>query len=95
LECVEIQQAFAGKHWSELSQETLIRENYALAFLTPEAFRFYLPAYLSNVVREFDKSDALRFFLTWDAKSIAKSVKKIEKICQNINQVLVRLDLLG
>jgi hypothetical protein len=59
LECVDIQQAFAGKHWSELSQETLIRESSALAFLTPEAFRFYLPAYLSNVVREFDESDAL------------------------------------
>jgi hypothetical protein len=40
LECVDIQQAFAGKHWSELSQETLIRESSALAFLTPEAFRF-------------------------------------------------------
>jgi len=59
LECVEIQQTFAGKHWSELSQETLIRESSALAFLTPEAFRFYLPAYLSNVVRDFDESDAL------------------------------------
>jgi len=59
LECVDIQQAFAGKHWSELSQETLIIESSALAFLTPEAFRFYLPAYLSNVVREFDESDAL------------------------------------
>ncbi len=34
-----------------------------------------------------------RFFLTWYAKSIAKSVKEIEKICQNINQVLVRLDI--
>jgi hypothetical protein len=59
LECVEIQQAFAGKHWSELSQETLVRENSALSFLTPEAFRFYLPAYLSIVVREFEKTDIL------------------------------------
>jgi len=34
-----------------------------------------------------------RFFLTWYAKSIAKSVKLIEQICQNINQALVRLDI--
>jgi len=34
-----------------------------------------------------------RFFLTWYAKSIAKSVKLIEQICQNVNQALVRLDL--
>ena len=51
LECVDIQQAFVGKHWSELSQETLIKENSALSFLTPVAFRFYLPAYLSIVIR--------------------------------------------
>src|SRR4028119_1774443 len=31
------------------------------------------------------------FFVTYYAKSIAKSVKSIEQICQNANQVLVRL----
>ena len=59
LECVDIQQAFVGKHWSELSQETLIKENSALSFLTPVAFRFYLPAYLSIVIREFEETDIL------------------------------------
>jgi methyltransferase-like protein len=59
LECVDIQQAFVGKHWSELSQETLIKENSALSFLTNEAFRFYLPAYLSIVVRKFEETDIL------------------------------------
>ena len=34
-----------------------------------------------------------RFFLTYYAKSIAKVVKSIEQICQNVNQVLVRLDI--
>ena len=33
------------------------------------------------------------FFLTYYAKSIAKVVKSIEQICQNVNQVLVRLDI--
>ena len=53
LECVDIQQAFVGKHWSELSQETLIKENSALSFLTPVAFRFYLPAYLFDLFAFF------------------------------------------
>jgi putative transposase len=48
------------------------------------------PSYLS----QSDKEE-IKFFLTWYSKSIAKSVKEIEKICQNINQVLVRLDLQG
>ena len=33
------------------------------------------------------------FFVTYYAKSIVKSVKSIEQICQNANQVLVRLDI--
>jgi hypothetical protein len=33
------------------------------------------------------------FFLTYYAKSIAKVVKSIKQICQNVNQVLVRLDI--
>lgn len=89
LECVDIQQAFAGKHWSELSQETLIRESSALAFLTPEAFRFYLPAYLSNVVREFDESDALPessvYYLTLPVE--ADSLINLSCIQQQPNEI--------
>lgn len=50
LECVEIQNIFANKHWNELTLETLLAQNSALAFMTPQAFRFYLPAYLSIVI---------------------------------------------
>ena len=34
-----------------------------------------------------------RFFLTYYAKSIAKSVKISEKLFKNVKQVLVRLDI--
>ena len=33
------------------------------------------------------------FFLTYYAKSIAKAVKLIEQICQNVNGVFVMLDI--
>lgn len=59
LECVKIQKELEGKHWSEVSPETLVRENSALCFMTPSAFRFYLPAYLSQVVQDFQNSDVL------------------------------------
>ncbi len=68
LECVEIQQTFVGKHWTELTLETLLEQKSALGFLTPEAFQFYLPAYLSIVIQEFDEVDVLPdntvFYLT-------------------------------
>ena len=40
-----------------------------------------------------DAANKIWFFLTYYAKSIAKVVKSIEQICQNVNQVLVRLDI--
>lgn len=93
LECVEIQQAFAGKHWSELSQETLVRENSALSFLTPEAFRFYLPAYLSIVVREFEKTDILPEvtvqYLTLPVE--ADDLNKLSYIQQESNETKLEL----
>ncbi len=39
-------EAFKGKHWREVSLETLISNRDHLSFFTPEAFRFYLPAFL-------------------------------------------------
>jgi hypothetical protein len=43
--------AFAGKHWQELSVEFLTTHLDALYDFTPEAFCFYLPAYLLAAVR--------------------------------------------
>jgi uncharacterized protein DUF6714 len=37
---------FAGKRWADLDAETVERQYDALSFLTPEAFRYYLPAYM-------------------------------------------------
>jgi hypothetical protein len=45
-ECWETQQRFRRKHWNELSVDKLFGHSGALALLTPEAFQFYLPAYL-------------------------------------------------
>ncbi len=59
LECMEVQQAFQGKHWCEVTDEVLLRQNAGLFFMTPAAFRFYLPAYLLFVVQAFDQSDVL------------------------------------
>lgn len=93
LECLEIQQAFVAKHWSELTLETLVRENSALSFLTPEAFRFYLPAYLSIVIQEFEKTDVLPEvtvqYLTLPVE--ADDLSKLNYLQQESNEI--QLDL--
>jgi hypothetical protein len=52
LESSMLRDRFKGKHWSTLSLKTLMDERSGLPLLTPEAFRFFLPAYLHvSVVR--------------------------------------------
>ena len=46
LECNQIKAAFKGRHWKEIPLELLRYHSEALFFFTPEAYRFYLPAYL-------------------------------------------------
>jgi hypothetical protein len=41
---------FRGRHWREVPLENLARYSATLCFLTPEAYRFYLPAYLRTVI---------------------------------------------
>jgi hypothetical protein len=37
---------FKGRHWTEISPEELSSERFAIFYFTPEAFRFFLPAYM-------------------------------------------------
>jgi len=49
--------AFKGKHWREISPETL-RYHYDDFFLmTSVAYRFYLPAYMRFTVLEYEEAD--------------------------------------
>lgn len=43
-EAPELAAAVRGKHWKDLSLETIARHHQAIPHLTPAAFRFYLPA---------------------------------------------------
>jgi hypothetical protein len=42
---------FRGKHWKDLTLGDLARYSATLSFLSPEAYRFYLPAYLLALIR--------------------------------------------
>ncbi|MGB7520529.1 MAG: DUF6714 family protein, partial [Spirulinaceae cyanobacterium] len=59
LECLDIEQAFQGKHWKDVPSETIIYQNSALTFFSVEAFRFYLPAYLCVAIEHYYPSDVI------------------------------------
>lgn len=59
LESSNLRKRFLGKHWSTLPLETLMDERSALPLLTPEAFRFFLPAYLHASVVHPDEVDVI------------------------------------
>jgi hypothetical protein len=42
---------FKGNHWKKIPPEILVKHVYDLPLFSPEAFRFYLPAYLLASLR--------------------------------------------
>ena len=46
LECTEVREAFRGRHWRDVTDETLAVHSAALHFMTLEAQAYYLPAFL-------------------------------------------------
>jgi hypothetical protein len=56
-----IEDYFSGKHWTEITLDGLRRdypgpEDACLSFMSPRAFRFYLPAFLSMAVQYRDQA---------------------------------------
>jgi hypothetical protein len=54
LESKEIQAAFAGKRWQDLPLPVLRHHHQSLAFLTPQGFRYFLPAYLLACIDDYE-----------------------------------------
>ncbi len=54
-----VQEDFWGKHWKDLSLDLIIRHRDKIPSLTPEAFRFYLPAFMNAVLFHYDEVDTL------------------------------------
>ncbi len=61
-ECVGLHQDFAEKKWNEVNEE-IIEKNYDnLPLFSPEAFHYFLPAYLLYTLENFE-SDVAEFTL--------------------------------
>lgn len=59
LQCPEIISALKGRHWRDLSRGTLDQLKSALFFLSPEGYRFYLPAFMIYSIEDFYAADVI------------------------------------
>jgi hypothetical protein len=67
LEATQVSNFLKGRRWQDLGVEELALNHESLFFMTPEAIRYYIPAFLIASVRHYDDSDkipgTLLFFL--------------------------------
>jgi hypothetical protein len=59
LECNQVKEKFRGRHWRSLLLKDLEFEADSLAFFTPEAFRFFLPAYIRVSLLNYEEADII------------------------------------
>lgn len=53
----DIFRLFGGRHWSEVPHQELLKKEEALSFFEPEAFCFYLPAFLIATLHDPEEAD--------------------------------------
>jgi hypothetical protein len=57
LECIQVAEAFRGRHWPDVSVDQLLNQPDSLFFFTPEAYRYYLPAFMIAAVQSYVDMD--------------------------------------
>ena|SRR5438034_7183815 len=58
-ECERTQNALKGLYWRDLSFEILDHQREALTFMSPEGFRFYLPAFMIFSIMDYYRADLI------------------------------------
>jgi len=61
LESNQIADVFRGKKWNEILLDDLRRHHKAVFFFTPEAYRYYLPAYLRATLQHYKRAGTIPF----------------------------------
>lgn len=58
-ESMEVQNAFCGKHWRDITPRLLFDHRQCIVLFTPEAWRFYLPGYMICSIQHYDEVDTV------------------------------------
>lgn len=80
----EILEAFQGKHWKELSPEVLFKQSDNLGALSPEAFRFYLPACMIGALLHHEETDRLLQNVFYDFTPPPSKGEQMDWFCTRI-----------
>ena len=64
LECNQVAEYFAGKAWREITAQLLWSEyigdgSACLSFMSPQAFVYYLPTYMTIAINEYEHADVI------------------------------------
>ena len=59
LESLQIRETFKVHTWQTMPDDLLLYEQAALSLLSPQGFKYYLPAFLCLAVRHYTAADAL------------------------------------
>lgn len=62
---MDLEVLYGFDHWSEVPDDVVISEYAALAFLSPEGFRHFVPAYLLWVMRHPEAPEAVVDSTVW------------------------------
>ncbi|MDB6112373.1 MAG: hypothetical protein JWR69_4123 [Pedosphaera sp.] len=58
-ECRRIADYFKGKEWAQQGTEELRKHHVALSLFTPEAFHYFLPAFMLASIDSYEKGDVI------------------------------------
>lgn len=64
-ECIELQSAFAGRSWKEVSPELIKKHFSNLSLFSPRAFHAFIPAYLTHSIKNFNDDDLVSEFTAY------------------------------
>lgn len=80
LEHLQVEAFFKGKLWGDINLDGFNKyigdPSACLSFMTPEAFKYYLPAYLSISIKDYSVADVIP----------ESTIYKIEKLTDQENQ---------
>jgi len=59
MEALDVADFLRGRDWRDLRLDELVTNHASLFFMTPEAVRFYLPAYLTATLLHYNDADQI------------------------------------
>jgi hypothetical protein len=83
IESQEIASILKANHWRDLPFDTVFQLRDSLPFLSPEAFRFYLPAYMITAIRHYEDADTLPEYVVYQLASPADNTTEKHWFLQN------------